>query len=72
MGSIYHILSSRVQSSEQFGFDCDGSTVIVYNSSNAHIFSEEDMFPDKIDPIISNVVATISEKDLIKKRGWYR
>ena len=43
------------------------SSVIVDNPENAHIFLEEDMFTDKIDPIISNGVATIGEKDIIQK-----
>ena len=43
------------------------SSVIVDNSENAHIFSEEDMFTDKIEPIISNGVATIGGNDLIQK-----
>ena len=65
---ICHILYSIVESSEQVGFDFDGSTVIVDNSSNEQNFSEEDMFNDKIEPIIYNVVATIGGKYIIPKR----
>ena len=32
-----HILYSRVESSENVGFQYDGSSVIVDNSANAHI-----------------------------------
>ena len=46
--SICHILSSRVESSEQVGFDSYGSSSIVDKSENDHIFSEEYMFTDKI------------------------
>ena len=53
--------------SEYIEFISDGPTVIVYNSANSHICSEEDMFTDKIDPIISNGVVTIGKKDLITK-----
>ena len=64
-----------MKSSEQVRFYFDGSLVIVYNSTNAHIFSEEDMFTDKIDPIVSNGVATIAVKDIITKDigtvNWY-
>ena len=51
---IYHILSSKVESSENVAFDSDESKVIVYNSFNRNIFPEEDMFKDKIEPIIYN------------------
>ena len=64
---ICHIIYYSVGSSEQVGFESDMSSVIVDNSENAHIFSEEDMFTDKIEPIISNGVATIGGNDLIKK-----
>ena len=37
---IFHILSSRVESSEHVIFDSDGSTVIVDNYANAHIWLE--------------------------------
>ena len=37
------------------------------NSSNAHIFSEEDILTDNIYPIIYNGVATIGGKDIITK-----
>ena len=56
-----------MQSSEKVGFDSDGSSVIFDNSSNANKVSEEDMFTDKIEPIISNVVETIRGKDNIPK-----
>ena len=62
-----HIISSRVEYSEQVGFDSDGSTFIADNSSNAQILSEEDMFIDEIDLIISNVLASIGGKYLIPK-----
>ena len=45
---IFHILSSRVKSSDQVIFDSDGSSVIVDKSANDHICSEEDMFTDNI------------------------
>ena len=67
---ICHILSSWVESSEQVGFDSNGSTVIVDNSENDHICSEEDMFTDKIDPIIYNGVATIGENKYYSKSYW--
>ena len=35
---IYHILRSRVESTEHIGFDSDVSTVIVDNYDNEHIF----------------------------------
>ena len=44
---ICHILSSRVEHSEQVGFDSDGSSIIVDDSENAHIWSDEDIFTDK-------------------------
>ena len=44
------------------------SSVIAHNSKNAHIFLEEDMFTDKIEPIVSNGVATIAGNDL-NQRG---
>ena len=56
-----------MKSSEQVGFDSDRSSLIVDNSANACIFSEEDMFTDKIDPIISNGVSTIGRDDIIPK-----
>ena len=49
------------------GFAYDGSTLIVYNYENEHILLEEDMSTDKIDLIISNVVAAIGGKYLIPK-----
>ena len=45
------------------------SSIIVDISANSHIFSEEDIFTDKIAPIISNGVATIGGKDNIPKMG---
>ena len=56
-----------MESSEQVVFYSDGSSVIVDNSENAHTCSEEDMFTDKIYPIISNRVATIGGTDIIPK-----
>ena len=56
-----------MESSEQVGFDSDVSSVIVYNSENSHIFLKEDMFTDKIEPIIFNGVANIGENDIISK-----
>ena len=53
---------------EQVGFESDGSLVIVDNSANARILSEEDMFTDKIEPIISNLVEKIGVKVLFLKR----
>ena len=55
---IFHILSSRVQSSEQVGFDSYGSIVIVNNSESAQIFSEVDMFTDKIEYLIPKGIGT--------------
>ena len=43
------------------------SSFIFDNFANSHIFSEEDMFTDKIEPRISNVVATIGRKCFIPK-----
>ena len=62
MKRICHILSSRVESSKHIGFDSDGSTVIVDNYANASIRPKEDIFTDKIDPIISSGVTTIGGK----------
>ena len=53
--------------SEQFGFDSDGSSVIVDNSDNSYIRSEEYIFNEKIEPIIYNGVSTIGVKDVIPK-----
>ena len=53
--------------SRKNGFDSYGSSVIVDNYANDNIFSEEDMFTDKIDPIISNGVSTIGRDDIIPK-----
>ena len=64
---VCHILSSRVESSEQVKFDSDGLSAMVDNSENAQICSEEDMIPDKIHPTIYKGVATISGKDLFPK-----
>ena len=46
-GRINHILYSIVETNEQIGFESDGSTVIVYNYSNTHICSREEMFIEK-------------------------
>ena len=56
-----------MESSEKVVFDSDGSSVIVDNSENDHILSEEYMFNEKIDAIISNGVETIGGNDLIPK-----
>ena len=64
---MFQILSSRVESSEKVGFDSYGSSVIFDKYVKAQIWSEEDMFNDKIEPIISNGVATIGGKYLIPK-----
>ena len=57
------------------GFDYYGSSVIVGNYANDNICSEEDMFTDNIEPIISNGVVTIGEKYIIPKGivtvSWY-
>ena len=52
---------------EQVVFDSYGSTVIADNSEDVQILSEEDIFTDKIDPIIYNWVATICGKYLFPK-----
>ena len=49
------------------GFDSFGSSVIVDNTSNDNICSDEDMFTDKTEPIIYNGVATIGVKFIISK-----
>ena len=64
---ICHMLYSRVGSPEKNGFDSYGSSLIVDNSENDNICSEEYMFTEKIDPIIYNGVATIGVKYLITK-----
>ena len=64
---ICHILSSMMESSEQVGFDSDSSSVIVDNSANDHRCSEEYIFTVKTEPILSNGVGTIDERDLIPK-----
>ena len=56
-----------MESSEQVGFDSDGSKVIVDNSSNVYNFSEENMFTKNIEPMISNGVAAIGGKHLTPK-----
>ena len=72
---ICYILSSRAESLEHIGFDSDGSTVIVDSSENAPVCSEEDMFNDKIEPLICNRLADICGKYLIPKAiatvRWY-
>ena len=52
---------------EQILFDSDGTSLIADNSSNDYICSEEDIFTDNIEPIISNHVAAMCVKDLIPK-----
>ena len=64
---VFRILYSRLESPEQVGFNYDGSALIFYNYANSHIFPEEDMFTDNIQPIIYNGFATISGKDMIPK-----
>ena len=56
-----------LESSEKVGFYYDGSSFIVGNSKNAHMWSVEDIFTDKTEPIIYKVVATIGRKDSITK-----
>ena len=72
---ICHILSSRVESSESIGFDSYGYAVMVDNSANGHIFSEEDTLTNTIEAIISNGVANIGRRYLIPKGigtvTWY-
>ena len=72
---ICHILSSRVESSEQVRFDSDESSLLVDKYANAHICSEEEMFTENIDPVIYNGVETVDRKDLITKGigtvSWY-
>ena len=63
---ICHIISSKVESSEQILFYSDGSAFIADNSANAQIFSEE-VFSDKIDHIIFNGVENIVGKGIITK-----
>ena len=59
------------------GFESYSSSFIFDNSANDNICSEEDMFTDKIEPIISKGVATIGGKYFIPKRNvtvssyWY-
>ena len=61
--------------SEKVGFYSDGSTVIVDNSENSHILPEEDMYIDKVEPIIFNLVEIIGGKYIISKVigtvSWY-
>ena len=64
---ICHILSSRVDYSEHIGFDSDGSTVIVDNSENSHVYSEEYMLLENIDPIIYIGVANKDGNILLQK-----
>ena len=56
-----------MESPEQVVFDYNGSSVIVDNSVNAHIWSEEDMLTENIYPIIYNGVETIGGKYIISK-----
>ena len=53
--------------SEQVWFDSDGLLRIVDNYANTNICSEECMFTDKINPIISNGVENICGSDIITK-----
>ena len=64
---IYHIISSIMESSEKNGFDSNESTVIVDNSDNSHIRSEEDMFSENIAHTIFNLVATMGVNILFQK-----
>ena len=50
-----------MESSEEVGFDSDGSTLIFDNYSNTHILPYEEIFT------LSNVVATIGRIYLIPK-----
>ena len=61
------MLYSRVGYPEKNGFDSYGSSVIFDNSVNYNIYSEEDKFTEKIEPIIYNGVANICVKYLITK-----
>ena len=56
-----------MESSEKIGFDYDGSSLIFDNSENAHMCSEEEMFTDNIDLILSNGESTIVGNDFITK-----
>ena len=51
MDRICHLLSSIVEFSEQIVFGSYESKVIVDNSENEHICSEEYIFTDNIDPL---------------------
>ena len=64
---IFHILSSRVESSEIIGFDSDGYIVIIDDYANSHLCSEKDTFTNKIYTIITNGMETICGNDLIPK-----
>ena len=64
---IWHILSSRVESPEQVVFYPDVSSLIVDNSTNYHIRSEEYMLTEKIYTIIYNGLATIGVNDIVSK-----
>ena len=59
-----------MESLEQVGFNSDVSSVIVDNYDNSHICSDEDIFTDKIEPIIYNGVVTIGEIYYFK-RDWH-
>ena len=56
-----------MESSEQVGFESDVSSFIVDNSENDHICLDEDVFNNKIEPIISNRVETIDGRNIITK-----
>ena len=61
--------------SQQIWFGYDGSRVIVDKYDNAQKWSKEYIFTDKIEPILSNTVATIGKKDTVPKGigtvSWY-
>ena len=56
-----------MESPEKVVFYYNESTVIIDNSSNAHIWYEEDTFNDNIETTISNGVATKGGKYIITK-----
>ena len=62
---IYNIFNSLILRKNVF--DSDGSSVIADNSTNDQIWSGEELFTDKIEPIIYNGVAIIGGKDIITK-----
>ena len=64
-----------MESSELVEFKSSRSSVLVDKSANAYIYSEEEMFTDKIYPIIYNVMANKGGKYFIIKGigtvSWY-